>query len=174
MLRVLAEVAGKVASWPADRFPLSRADRLKPEHPVRHLCDNLAAALSFDAEMEVYQGKTSELAVLPTWPVSLVIGQQIIKRFQSREQRFLIGRLIARARDGSAVATFVDPAWLCDFVGAAIHLVQPNARLCGKPNDDLEKKIGKALSRKGRKALEELIPTLGGPPPRAACTGRAP
>jgi cellulose synthase operon protein C len=165
VLRILAEVAGKIAPWPADRFTLARADRLKPDHPVRHLVDTLAASLGVTTELEVYQGKTSELAVLPTWPVSLVIGPNIIRRFQSREQRMLIGRLIARVRDGSAVASFVEPAWLCDFVGSAIRVVQPSARIVGKPNEDLEKKIGKALSRKARRSLEELVPTFTRPAP---------
>ncbi|MHB8418036.1 MAG: tetratricopeptide repeat protein [Myxococcales bacterium] len=159
VLRILTECAGKVAPWPSDRYPLSRGDRLKPDHPVHRLVGELAAQLGA-SEVEVYQGKGFELAALPTWPISLVVGAQVIRRFQDREQRFLLGRLVARARDGSAVAAFVEPAWLCDFVGAALRLVQPASRVCGKPNEDVEKKVGKAISRKARRALEELAPSL--------------
>ncbi len=164
VLRLLAECAGKVAPWPADRYPLARGDRLKADHPVRRLADELAGRLQAP-ELEVYQAKGFELAVLPTWPVSIVVGAQVIRRFQDREQRFLLARLVARARDGSAVAAFVEPAWLCDFVGAALRLVQPGSKVCGQPSEDLEKKIAKAISRKARRALEELAPSLTRPAP---------
>ncbi|HUB09612.1 MAG TPA: tetratricopeptide repeat protein, partial [Myxococcales bacterium] len=164
VLRILAECAGKVAPWPAERFSLARGDRLKPDHPVRRLVDDIAGRLAAP-EVEVYQGKAFELLALPTAPVSLVVGAQVIRRFQDREQRFLLARLLARARDGSAVAAFVEPAWLCDFVGAALRLVQPASKVCGRPNEELEKKVGKAISRKGRRALEELAPSLTRPAP---------
>ncbi|MHB1845142.1 MAG: tetratricopeptide repeat protein [Deltaproteobacteria bacterium] len=166
LLRLLGEPLGELLPWPAEEYPLSRGDRLKADHPVRHLCDLLAQKLGApELELEVYQAKGLELAALPTSPPTLVIGAQIIRKFQSREQRFLLGRLVERARDGSAIAAFAEPQPLCDALGAALRLVLPGSRLVGRPNEELEKRLAKLLSRKTRKALEELAPSLARPFP---------
>ncbi len=160
LLRLLGEPLEKLADWPTEEYSLARGDRLKTDHPVRRLCESLAQKLGVpDLEFEVYQAKGFELAALPTNPVSLVVGAQVVRKFQNREQRFLLGRLVQRASDGAAAA-FLEPQRLCDLLGAAIRLVQPGSRVVGRPDEELEKRLGKLLSRKARRALEELGPSL--------------
>ncbi len=156
VLRLLAECVAEVAPWPADRFRLRRRDRLDADHPVRRLCDALGKALAI-GEVTVYAGEGTELSVLPGDPAALVVGADIVRRYSGREQRFLLGRLVARAREGSAIAAFVDAAWLVDFVGAALRLAAPGANVCGRPDEALTRRIGKALSRSARRRLEGLV-----------------
>jgi hypothetical protein len=92
-----------------------------------------------------------------------------VRRFQNREQRFLIARLLSRIQDGSQVAAFVTPEWICDLLGAAQKLVQPTVRTTlGTPGpqlDEIERRLQKHLPRKSRKSLEELLASLPRVPP---------
>jgi len=168
VLRILGEHLDKVAPWPASSFPLAKGDRLKPDHPVRRLAEALAQELG-GIEFEIFQGKNDELAALPTSPAALVVGPTLLRRFQSREQRFLIARLLSRVLDGSQVAAFVTPEWICDLLGAGQKLVQPHGRISlGKPGpqlDELERRLQKHLPRKARKSLEDLLSSLSRVPP---------
>ncbi len=168
ILRILGEHLDKIAPWPASSFPLARGDRLKPDHPVRRLAEALARELG-GIEFEIFQGKTNELAALPTSPPALVVGPSLVRRFQNREQRFLIARLLSRIQDGSQLAAFVNPEWICDLLGAVQKLVQPTTRTSlGTPGpqlDEIEHRIQKHLPRKTRKSLEEVVASLPRVPP---------
>jgi hypothetical protein len=120
-------------------------------------------------EFEIFQGKAEELTALPTSPPALVVGPSLVRRFQNREQRFLIARLLSRIQDGSQVAAFVSPEWVCDLLGAAQKLVQPATRTSlGTPGpqlDEIERRLQKHLPRKTRKSLEEVVASLPRVPP---------
>lgn len=162
VLALLGEHLEKIAPWPAESFPLVRGDRYKADHPLRHLATSLAAQLG-QPEFEMYQGKANELLALPVSPPALLVGPLLVRRVQSREQRFLLARLLARVREGSQVAAFVPPEWICDLLGAAQKLAVPTARpTLGRPGpalDEIERRLQKQLPRKARKAIEELLRT---------------
>jgi len=168
LLRLLGDQLEKVATWPQSSFSLGRGDRLKADHPLRTLAQTLAREIGVD-EYELYQGKALEAAALPVSPPALVLGAQLVRRYQSREQRFLLARLLARVRDGSEVAAFTTPDWIADLLGAAQKVAQPTARqTLGRPGpqeEEIERRLQKHLPRKTRKAMEDMLSSpLRAPP----------
>jgi cellulose synthase operon protein C len=158
VLRIIGDYLDKVVSWPAERYPLQRADRLKADHPIRQLCDRLAASLGV-GELRVFSGRGSELVALPTSPPVLMVGPAALGAYPERAQRFLLGRLIGSISDRSQLGSLLDPSVMADVVGAALRLAHPRASVTlGPPNAELERKLARALPRKVRKQLEDMAP----------------
>ncbi len=156
ILRIIGDSLDKVASPTLEQVLPPRADRLKSDHALRQRCERIAVELDA-GEIDVYSGKTNELLVLPSSPPILVIGPAALRGHPEGGQRFLLARLVARARDRSQLA--VRGEWLADAVGAALRLVHRGAQVTvGRPDADLERKLGKLLSRKAKRQLEELQP----------------
>jgi len=90
----------------------------------------------------------------------MVVGEGLIKRTVVKEQRFALGRAIKQLSDGSFLAKLLGPKDLSRLVAAAVLPYHPNSPIATYPGeslDDLAKKVNKALPRKIRKTLEELM-----------------
>jgi len=148
--------------FPADlaAHGVGKADRLPPKTPdsVRKLCDNLMKALG-GAEFELYLSKTKtmELATVMGDPPALIVGAEIIKRHQTREQRFLLAERMAGLYAGHQLFESWVPKQLNDFVHAACFAVDENYNAGPDLDQDLAKKIQKAISRATRKSLLEPV-----------------
>jgi tetratricopeptide (TPR) repeat protein len=147
-----------------------RGQPLRDDHPFRALLADLARALSA-APYELYGGEPGELALDPGAPHGLLVGPDVPRRTTAREQRFLLGRAAARLRARSGLAEALTPSELADAVAAAVRVVVPSYAGLGRPSDELLRRVGRALSRRARRTLEEparALAVLPSPPDLAA------
>jgi tetratricopeptide (TPR) repeat protein len=159
-IRVLAPELHKVYPMDPATHGVGRADKLPPKNPegVRRLCDNMYKALGGDVfDLYVSKVKTMDLSVLSGDPPALVVGADIVKRHQTREQRFLLGQRLEALYSGHYITEFMSPPVLQDFLNAACLAVDDAYPVAGAAVTELSKKIGKALSRGTRKALQEPV-----------------
>lgn len=173
LLEAIGDQLGKL--WPPqlDRFQVGRSDKLKAEHPLRRMFDRLTGALGLPADaFELYLSKHERLALFldTPEPQAVIVGQDVATRYHRREQSFLLGRLAYRTRRRAAILSRLRPAELADLFGAAAKSVDPAFNRLGKPSDDLVKRVGKALSRKARKQLEDSLRGLAVGVPLDAAT----
>jgi tetratricopeptide (TPR) repeat protein len=144
----------------------SAAERGPPvpgDHPFRKVLADLARALGAPGH-EVYPTSRGRVLVEPGAPQAVLVGTDLARRTTVREQRFLLGRAAARLRGRSGLLEAVPAAALWDAVAAAVRQVEPGWAGAGQPSEDLVRRVGRALSRKARKALEG--------PARALARGR--
>jgi cellulose synthase operon protein C len=137
-----------------------KADRLKSDHPlhraVRHLAD-IAEVEKFD----VYLSKRgASVALENTDPLSLIVGAEILRRYTDREQRFLLARGVIGLRNRTALVHRLSLAELTDLLGAAARAVSPEFNRMGNVDQDLTKRVRKALPGRVLKALEAPVAEL--------------
>jgi cellulose synthase operon protein C len=151
----LSDLVAAAGDWlvdpPAARRP---AAPVREDHPFRKLLGDLARSLGA-GEHELVVGPLGALVVEPGAPPVVRVGADLARRTTVREQRFLLGRAAARLRARSAVADALTDAALGERVAAAVWLVVPGYAGTGRPAEELVRRLGKALPRRVRKALEE-------------------
>lgn len=149
--------------FPTDLTPygLGRADKLGPKSPdgVRRLADNVMRALG-GGEFDLYVSKvkTMDLAMASVDPPGVVVGADVSKRHQTREQRFLLAQRLEGLYSGHQVTADMEPLELKEFVLATCLAV--DEQFPGNPSPevvDLAKKIRSAMSRSTRKLLLEPV-----------------
>jgi len=169
-VRALLQLAGKEFSkvYPGDlaRHGVGKADRVRPDDPLRTLCEALLAGLGGALEYELYRSTkpTHLVAVENTDPVSIVVGDSLVKHTNVKEQRFALSRALKRLLDGSFLATRLGARDLAQFIAALVQPTAPSSALATYPGQlpaDLAKRVQKAISRKARKAVEELLSSPG-------------
>ncbi len=144
-----------------ERHGVGKGDRARPDDPLRTLCDGMAANLG-EIEYELYHSNqpTHLVAIENSAPPAMIVGEGLVKRTVVKEQRFALGRAIRRISDGSHLGRLLGPKELSRLVAAAVLPYHPNSPIATYPGeslDDLAKKINKALPRKVRKSMEELM-----------------
>jgi tetratricopeptide (TPR) repeat protein len=146
----------------------TRGAPVRQDHPFRRVLVELARCLGA-GPFELYAAPLGRLAVEPGHPAAVMVGADLAHRSTLREQRFLLGRTAARLRTRSALAEAF-PASFADAIGAAVRQVVPYHVGLGCPGEELLARVGKALSRKARRALEEPARVLAHqrPPPDLA------
>src|SRR5207237_896688 len=113
--------------YPADLDAqgLGRGDKLKPDHAQARPLRTLAASLGME-RFEVYQGKRgSAVTVENTDPQAVVIGPDVVRRFGSREQRFLFGRAALVLRNRSLLGLRLAVPELNALLGSAMRGAVP-------------------------------------------------
>jgi len=168
-VRSILQLAGKefCKLFPGDlaQHGVGKADRVRPDDPLRTLCDSLLATLG-TLEYELYRSTkpTHLVFVENTDPLSIVVGDSLVKHTNVKEQRFALARALKRLVDGSFLASKLGPRDLPQLIAA---LVQPTASgsalatFPGQLSADFAKRVQKAISRKARKAVEELLSSPG-------------
>jgi hypothetical protein len=111
-------------------------------------------------EHEIYPTSRGRVLVEPGVPHAVLVGADLARRTTMREQRFLLGRAAARLRGRTGLVEAVPAPALWDAVAAAIRQVVPGWAGAGQPSEDLVRRVGRALSRKARRALEEPARTI--------------
>ncbi|MFN0061773.1 MAG: tetratricopeptide repeat protein [Myxococcaceae bacterium] len=130
-----------------------RADKLRPDHAIHKAVRAVAHTMGV-TEFDVYQSRRGNVALETTEPLSVCVGQDVVRKFNAREQRFLIARAVLGLVHRTAVLAKLSQGETADLIGHAVRIHHPEFALVGKRNDDAVKALRKALSRKAIKTLE--------------------
>jgi tetratricopeptide (TPR) repeat protein len=138
-----------------------KADRLKPDHAVHKAVRSAANAFAI-AEFEVYQAKRGLVTLETSEPLAVCVGESVVKKFNAREQRFLLGRAALGLFNRTAVLAKLSTGESADLIGNSVRIHAPNFTSLGRKNDEMTKQLRKAYSRKALKALEAPANALAG------------
>jgi tetratricopeptide (TPR) repeat protein len=130
-----------------------RADRLKPDHVIAKAVRGAAQVFGVE-ELEVYQAPGAHVGLENTDPLCVYVGQDVVRRFNSREQRFLLGRAAMGLVNKTPVLQRFEEGKAGELLGAAVRISVPNFTGLGPKSDELSKQVRKACSRKALKTLE--------------------
>ena len=121
-----AAAAELLAAFPTNLN--SRGDRVRGDNPVRRVCAAIARALGLE-EPTLYVAKREPGIVLPTAtnPGGLLVGLEVPKRYQPRQQRFLYARALAHVRRATHPLAALPPDRVGRVVAELIRLVVPAA-----------------------------------------------
>jgi hypothetical protein len=129
-----------------------RLDRLRADHPVHRAIRLVAETLGLD-EFEVYQARRGLVVLEPSQPQALCVGQDVVKRFNAREQKFMFGRAVLALLNKAAVLTALSMDDTARFFGAAIQVGVPGFSGLGTPDEGLVRALRKTLSRRKLRQL---------------------
>ncbi len=129
-----------------------RLDRLRPDHPVYRAIRVVAETFGVD-EFEAFQARRGLVVVEPSQPNALCVGQDVVKKFNVREQKFLIGRAVFGLLNRTAILSRLNLEETANFFGAAVRLVVPSFSGLGSPSEELLRTLRKTLSRRSLRAL---------------------
>jgi tetratricopeptide (TPR) repeat protein len=155
VLRAVGDQVSKL--YPPDFEALGvdpRADRLRSDHPVVRAIRLVAEGFGVD-HFDVYQARRGLMVAEPSEPPSICVGHDVVRRFNSREQKFLIGRAVFSLLQRSALAGKLPEQELADLLGDCIRLMVPGFEGLGRRDDERIRTLRKLLSRKALRALEE-------------------
>ncbi|HET6981409.1 MAG TPA: tetratricopeptide repeat protein, partial [Myxococcaceae bacterium] len=155
VLRAVGDQVSKL--YPPDFEALGvdpRTDRLRADHPVVRAIRLVAEGFGVD-HFDVYQARRGLMVVEPSDPPSICVGQDVVRRFNSREQKFLIGRAVFALLQRSALAGKLPEQELADLLGDCIRLVVPGFEGLGRRDEERIRTLRKLLPRKALRALEE-------------------
>lgn len=157
LLEVLRAIGDQLAkTHPAQLESMGidkKADKLKSDHAVFKAVRAISQVLGVE-EFEVYQARRGLVVPETTEPLSLCISQDLVRRFNVREQRFLITRGVFALFNKSAIVAKLSQGEAADLFGNSIRIHAPNFNALGRKNDEQSKQLRKAYSRKALKALE--------------------
>ncbi|MCY1047768.1 Adventurous gliding motility protein K [Corallococcus sp. bb12-1] len=140
-----------------------KTDKLKPDSAVFKAVRVVAQNFGVE-EFEVYLARRGMMQLETTEPLSLCVGQDVVRRFNAREQKFLIGKAVLGLLNKTAVLAKLSDGETSDLFGNAIRIHAPQFNGLGRRNDDTTKQLKKAFSRKALKALEGPAQTLAEQP----------
>ena len=105
-----------------------RGDRVRGDNPVRRVCAAIGRALALE-EPSLFVAKREAGIVLPTAtnPPGLLVGLEVPKRYQSRQQRFLYARALAHVRRGTHPLAPLPADRVGRIVAELVRLVTPAA-----------------------------------------------
>jgi hypothetical protein len=138
-------------------------DKLKPDHAVFKAVRSVAQVFGVE-EFEVYQARRGLLALETTEPLSVCVGQDVVRRFNVREQKFLIGRAVMGMLNKTAVLTKLSRGETADLFGNSVRIFAPQFTALGRSNEETIRNFRRAYSRKALKALEPAALELGPQP----------
>ncbi len=130
-----------------------KADRLKADHAV-HKAVRAVASVFGVTDLEVYQSRRGTMFLETTSPLAVCVGQDVVRKFNAREQKFLIGRMALGLLNKTAVAQKLSNGELADLIGNSVRIFHPDFDGLGRRNDEASKQLRRAYSRKSLKALE--------------------
>jgi cellulose synthase operon protein C len=129
-----------------------RVDRLRPDHPV-HRAIRLVAETLGVGDFEVFQARRGLVVLEPSQPQALCVGQDFVKKYNAREQKFLIGRAMFGLLNKTALLTRLSLEETANFFGAAVQVAVPSFSALGHPSEELVRTLRKVLPRRSVKAL---------------------
>ncbi|MBW2528211.1 MAG: tetratricopeptide repeat protein, partial [Deltaproteobacteria bacterium] len=169
MLGPMLEGLGKLFPSQLERFGLSTRDRLseRSEHPLRGLLDRLVQAFGIErCDLYLFHPRYgADVVVELSQPPALLVPS-FVAELAEAEQVFMLCRALTAVAQNLQPALFLKVEELQQLLIAGARNAEAtfgtgwfDERLLG----DLQKRLGKALSRRNRKALEEAaaIYTMG-------------
>ncbi|HTS80824.1 MAG TPA: tetratricopeptide repeat protein [Myxococcaceae bacterium] len=164
VLRVVGDHLARL--YPPDFEPLGvdpRADRLRADHPISRAVALVAEGFGVD-HFDVYQARRGLMVAETSEPPCICVGQDVVRRFNSREQKFLIGRAVFALLQRTALAGKLPEPDLADLLGDCIRVVVPDFEALGRRDDARIRNLRKVLPRKALRALEDPARELAGGP----------
>jgi tetratricopeptide (TPR) repeat protein len=161
VMRAIGDQMGKLHPPQFEMLGVDRkADKLKPDSAVFKAIRAVAQVFGLE-EFEVYQARRGLLVLETTEPLSVCVGQDVVRKFNAREQKFLIGRAVLGLVNRTAVLSKLSSGETADLFGNSIRIHAPQFAALGRRNDETVKQLRKAYSRKALKSLEEPAMALG-------------
>ncbi|MBK8014246.1 MAG: tetratricopeptide repeat protein [Deltaproteobacteria bacterium] len=161
LLEILARDAHALIPGSLDRYEMHpRQDRhgSRSQFALRRFVDDVAKILGAPAfDLWISQKLDRGVAIESRNPPAIIAGDQVARRVQEKEQRFLFGRALEQIIGGHGFLALPDLD-LVLLVGAAARIARPGIPV-NAPADLLEAKekwLRSTLSRATRKALEQL------------------
>lgn len=170
LLEEIADHMGKLLPPDLDGYGLTTRDRIRAgaDHPLRTLAEQAAAVLGagpFDLYVHRMRGRGA--VVENTEPYAVIVPASVME-VGEREQLFVFGRLMSRIATKTFLIDKLTPRELEVHLAAATRLVVPGfgeGLVNEEYLEDRAKRIGRAISRKSRKAIETLARTYASAPP---------
>jgi cellulose synthase operon protein C len=147
---------------------LDRSSKLKPEHPLRALCDEMAALLGgVDYDLLVSRTKPDLVAAEILTRPSLIVGARVAGNIVTASERFRIGRALFLLAENALVLRDLSVRQIRHLFAALGRVAQPvcTLPLAVKEEALLEeecKLLARVLSRKDRKVLGNVLPPMVG------------
>jgi tetratricopeptide (TPR) repeat protein len=159
-LRKMGDQLTRLYPGDLDGQGLGRADKLKPDHAQAKPLRSILTSIGVD-KLEIYQGKRGQGVTLEnTDPPSAVIGPDLVRKFQTREQRFVMARAGLYLRQKAIVAQKLSAPDLQAVLAAAVKVVSPDFARLGPVDPELLKQVKKGLSNQALRDLKVLLPEL--------------
>jgi len=164
LLRAVGDQVSKLYPPAFDALEVDRrADRLRGDHPIYRAVRLVAESFGV-GDFEVYQARRGLMVAETSDPLSICVGQDVVRRFNSREQKFLIGRAVFVVRERTALLTKLGEAELADFLGDCVRVVVPEFDRLGTADGGRVRQLRKLFSRRAYRALEEPARALADGP----------
>jgi tetratricopeptide (TPR) repeat protein len=164
LLEVLRAIGDQLSKLHPPQFELlgvdKKADRLKPDSAVFKAIRAVAMVFGVE-EFEVYQARRGLMTLETTEPLSVCVGSDVVRKFNAREQKFLIGRAVLGLLNKTAVLSKLSQGETADLFGNSIRIFSPQFSALGRKNEEAVKALKKAYSRKALKALELPAMAIG-------------
>jgi len=168
LLEVMRSVGDQLSKLYPQQFELLGVDRkndkLKPDHAVFKAVRAVALVFGVE-EFEVYQARRGLIGLETTEPLAVCVGQDVVRRFNAREQKFLIGRAILGLLNKTAILSKLSKGETADLFGNSVRIFAPQFTALGRNNEEQVRQFRRAYSRKALKSLEPAALELG-PQPR--------
>ena len=170
ILRVVGDQLHKIypPQWEAAGVDRKR-DRLKPDHPVHKALRTVADLLGVE-DFEVYQADRGLFHVEMGDPLAVCVGPDLVRKFNLRELRFLMGQTMMAVKNKTVLARRLPFAEFSELMGNCVSLHELSFSSVGERNEAALKQLRKVLSRKALKALESPAKALAHQAPDLAAT----
>jgi hypothetical protein len=164
VLATLSDQLGKVVPPDLATLHLGSRDRLGPRsgHPLRAPLDRAAAVLSV-AEVDLYvQGVQDAFFYVENTDPPAVVAARWMVELPELEASFAMARMVGKIALRAHLVDKLPPARLEALVFLALEpFGVPLPRAVSADDEELGRRMHKALSRKARRTLEELAPRFG-------------
>ncbi|HSP79068.1 MAG TPA: Adventurous gliding motility protein K, partial [Myxococcaceae bacterium] len=164
LLEVMRAIGDQLSKLHPPQFELlgvdRKSDRLKSDHAVFKAIRSVAQVFGVE-EFEVYQARRGLISLETTEPLAVCVGQDVVRKFNVREQKFLIARAVLGLLNKTAVLSKLSRGETADLFGNSVRIFAPQFSALGRTNEDMVRSYRRAYSRKALKALEPAALTLG-------------
>ena len=169
LLAAISEVLEKVHPPELERYGLTRSDRItnRVQHPLRALADRIALIFGVEEfDLYIHRVHSGALEVEFTDPPAILVPAYLASLTES-QQTFLIARVMANLSRKVHAVDKLAPQAIEVLLAAAVRNVEYGFG-SGLTDEEFmnqqSKRVMKALSRRGRRAMEEVAQVYLGMP----------
>lgn len=166
VLEILSSELQKIYPGELSRYDLkgsSAKHGSRSSLPMRRLADELAHALGGTPQYDLWitQVYDLDLFIENERPLALIVGRNLGRRIQDRDQRFLLSRELERMKGGHHLLSHVPLKELEALIWTVADLANPSFQVPVDPSTlELMQRHLKAVSSRARRALEEVGRTI--------------
>jgi tetratricopeptide (TPR) repeat protein len=169
LLKTLVEGLGRIHAPELERYGLSTRDRISSRsgHPLRMLADRVAQCFGVaDYDLYLHRAHSGSLEVEFTDPPGILVPAHVTNLAEA-QQVFLLARPLANVARGIHVVDKLAPQAVGILLTAAARSAQPGFGAGLTDEDFLDahsRRVVKAMSRRGRRAMEEAAAVYAAAP----------